>query len=92
MNQTPCMTADQCSLLHDINVLSFFVTDMTLFLDTHPDNQHAADYIAHYQKVLCEAKKEYARKYAPLSKNEIETFGKTWSWSCMPLPWDGGCD
>lgn len=86
------MTREQCSLLHTINVLSFYVVDMGLFVDTHPDDEDAQDRLAHYAKLLGEAKKEYAQRFCPLSKEDANCYGTTWDWECQPLPWEGGCN
>lgn len=94
MNDCGCnkMNAEQCGLLRNIDILSFFVVDMVLYLDTHPDDADAQDYLAHYAKLLREAQKEYAQRYCALSQADANRYGATWDWECMPLPWEGGCD
>ncbi len=86
------MSREQCELLRDISILSFFIVDMSLFADTHPEDQDAQDYLTHYTKLLNEAKKEYAQKYCALSTADVDMYGVKWDWECMPLPWEGGCD
>ena len=86
------MTKEQCELLHDISVLGFFVVDMSLYADTHPDDKEAQEYLSHYAKILNEMKREYAQKYCALDSSDVELYGVEWDWDCMPLPWEGGCD
>lgn len=88
----PEMSREQCGLLRSIDILSFYVVDMALYLDTHPDDADAQDHLAHFAKMLRDAKREYAQKYCALSKEDVSRYGATWDWECMPLPWEGGCD
>lgn len=85
------MSEEQCCMLHDINVLGFTVVDMVLYLDTHPDDRKAQDYVRHYQKLLNETRREYAMKYGALCVSDADMYGTSWDWESMPLPWEGGC-
>ena len=38
----------QKQLLQWINMVSFAVNDITLYLDTHPDDEEALNYLKHY--------------------------------------------
>lgn len=86
------MSREQCDLLKDISVLGFFVVDMSLFVDTHPEDENAQDYLSHYAKLLREMKKEYAQQYGALSTEDAALYGVNWDWESMPLPWEGGCN
>ena len=39
----------QKQLLQWINMVSFAVNDITLYLDTHPDDEEALNYLKHYR-------------------------------------------
>ena len=86
------MTREQCNMLHDISVVSFFVVDMSLYVDTHPEDQEAHEYLTHYTKMMNDMKREYAQKYCALCASDAELYGVKWDWECMPLPWEGGCN
>ena len=63
------MMAKPCrkDLLQWINVVSFAIDDVKLFLDTHPCDQNALAYFQEYSRMRNEALKEYAKYYGPLT-------------------------
>lgn len=75
------MMAKPCrkDLLQWINVVSFAVDDVKLFLDTHPCDQNALAYFQEYSRMRNEALKEYAKYYGPLTidtrRNPAQTDG-----------------
>ena len=58
-NNIPCKQ----DLLNWINVVSFAVNDVQLFLDTHPGNEEALSYFREYSKLRNQALAEYAKYY-----------------------------
>ena len=54
-------------LLQWINVVSFAVNDVQLFLDTHPTDTNALAYFHEYSKLRNQALKEYSKYYGPLT-------------------------
>ena len=80
-------------LLQWINAVSFAVNDVTLFLDTHPDDAEALEYFEEFRTQRTRALQEYSRNYGPLT---IDTATATpcerWQWSTQSWPWqEGGC-
>lgn len=89
MTDRPCRK----DLLHEINVASFAVDDVQLFLDTHPCDQNAMAYFQEYSKRRNQALREYAKYYGPLTI-DTTTVSCTdrWNWINEPWPWqEGGC-
>ena len=39
---------DRMRMLHDIGVMGFVIVEMNEYLDTHPTDKNAMDYLAHY--------------------------------------------
>ena len=39
---------EQARLLHQIDLISFVIVEMNLYLDTHPDDSEAVEYLKHY--------------------------------------------
>ena len=80
-------------LLDWINVVSFAVDDVKLFLDTHPCDQNALAYFQEYSRMRNEALKEYAKYYGPLTiDTTAESCTDRWNWINEPWPWqEGGC-
>lgn len=78
-------------LMNYLNEVSFAVTDITLYLDTHPDDQEALAYCEKYRKMRNAALKEYAKCYGPLTIDTIDdSFSDSWKWVTQPWPWEGG--
>ena len=80
-------------LLNWINTVSFAVNDVQLFLDTHPCNEQALEFLRKYEGQRRKALKEYARYYGPLTIDSMDLDGcDRWNWINEPWPWqEGGC-
>lgn len=81
--------SDRSRLSHWINMVSFALNDITLYLDTHPDDTEALEYFYHYQDIRNQALKEYAICYGPLTLDS-DTKRSDWDWALQPFPWEGG--
>lgn len=83
----------QKDLLHWINVVSFALNDVQLFLDTHPCDKNAMEFFDNYHAERKAALKEYARLYGPLTIDTVDPSScDTWNWINSPWPWQkGGC-
>ena len=81
---------NQDQLLRDIGIVSFVVTELTLYLDTHPHDRNAMEYFNHYNRMKNQMEREFSQKYYPLNICLVEC-SKVWSWGAAPLPWEGGC-
>lgn len=80
-------------LMNWINVVSFAVDEVKLFLDTHPCNQEALAFFDKYEKERRHALKEYAKYYGPLTLDTADLCeSDRWNWINEPWPWqEGGC-
>ena len=89
MNDCGCnkMNAEQCRLLRNIDILSFFVVDMALYLDTHPDDAAAIEYYAEIKDKYVQFMKKYSDYYGPLSM-EYMVNDNYWMWVATPMPWE----
>lgn len=77
------------TLMKKINESSFAMTDTTLYLDTHPDDESALEY---YQKCVSarrEAACLYNNKFGPLQIDQVEG-ANHWHWIHDPWPWETG--
>ncbi len=84
---------EQEKLLHDIGVLSFVVTELSLYLDTHPTDRNALEYFRHYNRMANQARQEYSAKYTPLTISCVDASDcNNWQWALTPMPWEGGCN
>ena len=77
------------ALMHTINEISFAVNDMTLYLDTHPEDKKAMEFLRCKLQERIEAMKEYARYYGPLTIDTVDENGSCfWNWVMQPWPWE----
>lgn len=77
-------------LLQDIGIVCFTLTELCLYLDTHPMDRSAMEYFNHYNRIKQQMVKEFSQKYYPLSLDQAEC-SKEWKWALSPMPWEGEC-
>ena len=79
---------EQAELLTYVDMYTFAMTDLNLYLDVHPDDKEALQLFNEYRKQSIEATKNYENKYGPLqlTSNSLNTF--PWAWDNEPWPWD----
>ena len=73
-------------LLKKIGAGKFAVTDIDLFLDTHPGDTEMLKKREEYMTQLQPLVRQYEEKYGPLTKKDGGI--NTWSWVKDPWPWD----
>ena len=82
-------------MLDWINVVSFAVDDVKLFLDSHPDCPEALSYFQEMKEQRNQALKEYAGCFGPLTIDTASPVcqnDEKWKWVSEPWPWqEGGC-
>ena len=71
-------------LLKKIGTLKFAVTDIDLFLDTHPGDKATMKKREEYLDQLKPLVREYEEKYGPLTP----AAGEGVEWLKNPWPWD----
>ena len=74
-------------LLCWINQVSFAVSDMILFLDTHPEDMEAFQLFQQYAAMEKSAKAAYEKRFGPLMKSTAAT-EDTYRWLQDPWPWN----
>lgn len=76
-------------LLYNIQMYSFAMKDMNLYLDIHPDDKNILNNFHDYRKKYEVLKKQYESEYGPLCmSNTLNT--EKWTWVSNPWPWDKG--
>lgn len=90
--QSSCtLTADKRGLMHNIYELGFVLTEVNLYLDTHPDDLEAIEYYAQIKDKYRDYMTQYADYYGPLDKLHISN-DNYWMWVATPMPWEmEGC-
>ena len=78
---------EQDALLHQIMALNFTVNDLTLYLDTHPDDFSAIRMHNDYSCKVKELTEKYEETYGPLTITSNSNLNN-WDWSNEPWPWE----
>ncbi len=74
-------------LMRDIQIVSFLVKDVQLFLDTHPMESDALSYFEYYNNLLGSLTSDYESKFGPLTIRGVNV-DNGWSWINEPWPWE----
>ncbi|MEG0899648.1 MAG: spore coat protein CotJB [Oscillospiraceae bacterium] len=77
---------DKAMLMNRIQVCTFNLDELVLFLDTHPDSKEAMDLFMKYKALLEETRMRYIQSYGPLSTYDFD--GIKWKWVESPWPWE----
>ena len=75
-------------MLEWVQMLCFCVTDMQLYLDTHPDDKEAFAYFKEAVEMYEKAKRKFEEQYGPLTATASAKC-EQYAWADMPLPWEG---
>ncbi|MFO8060717.1 MAG: spore coat protein CotJB [Bacillota bacterium] len=80
---------ERCEMLLDISALDFAVLELTLYLDTHPDDRGALNERNNYLQEMQVLVDRYEAIYGPLfDRSEAEY---PWTWIDEPWPWELRC-
>lgn len=86
------MMKNDCSqkqLLQHINEVSFALVDISLYLDTHPQDEQALAYCQEVKAIRKEAVDEYAKRFGPLTIDTADICAsRSWDWVNQPWPWE----
>lgn len=86
--QAGCQSMDEIGkkMLSEIQNLKFAITDVSLYLNTHPNDTKALCLHSEYCNRLNDLSNKYQRIYGPLS---IYCPCNSWRWLEEPWPWEG---
>lgn len=90
MNNETGRTINCCEreeMLQQIRCYDFAINELTLYLDTHPDDDKALCLHRKYCKEAKELKDKYQKVYGPLTINYP---CNKWRWIEEPWPWERG--
>ncbi|MDS1029223.1 spore coat protein CotJB [Bacillota bacterium LX-D] len=83
------MRYDQVDALRRIQELEFTAVELTLYLDTHPQEKEPLAMFNKISQELNKAKMAYEDRYGPLlSYGFSPNNGSTWQWTESPWPWE----
>lgn len=79
----------QCGMRDRISAYDFAMWEMTLYLDTHPNDGEAMELMEAYRRKRGELMDCYERRFGPWVTASHEVRGDRWSWVDSPWPWEG---
>ena len=71
----------------ELQVLGFAIQELSLYLDTHPNDREALRIYRKYQQMYNAAKDHYTTKCRPLNHMSYIDDGE-YTWLCDPWPWE----
>ncbi len=74
-------------MLKRVQMLGFVVTDVNLFLNTHPNDTAALRFYHKYNALYRQAAAEYEAEFGPLAAGNAEA-ENGWNWIENPWPWE----
>jgi len=77
---------DREAKLFNVMQYAFAITDMNLYLDTHPEDRRAFNILKDLIMEEEKAKKEYIMNYGPLNICDVK--GDKFNWIDGPWPWE----
>lgn len=78
-------------LLQHIGKISFFMDDLRIFLDTHPDCSEALERFNELAGKRSELICRFEKMYGPMNFYNDNVCGEHWRWVDAPWPWEGEC-
>ncbi len=74
-------------MLKELQEYSFALTEVNLFLDSHPNDQNALDYYHQNRVAYQHALSEYESQFGPMTITGVECTN-AWTWVDTPWPWE----
>ena len=74
-------------LLEEIQAIDFALVELTLYLDTHPDDLQAMQQFNEYSHQSRQLKQQFEKKFGPLQQFGNSYTDANWSWGTTPWPW-----
>lgn len=84
---TKNLDAEFYKLLEQIQAADFVLVELTLYLDTHPQDERALQQFNQYSEYSNQLKAIFEPRYGPLLQYGNSPAGATWDWGSGPWPW-----
>jgi spore coat protein JB len=73
--------------MEELQAVDFVLVELTLYLDTHPEDYDAINQFNQFAKERRRLKKVVESMYGPLQQYGNSYSGYPWNWSDGPWPW-----
>jgi spore coat protein JB len=81
------MPKEYYELLEQLQAVDFALVDLTLYLDTHPQDYQAIQQFNQLAQTRKQLKKQYETSYGPLQQYGNSYSNYPWNWDNAPWPW-----
>lgn len=73
--------------MNELQAVDFVLVELTLYLDTHPDDAQALSQFAQFQRRKHALIQQFEASFGPLREFGNSPVDKTWAWNEGPWPW-----
>ena len=73
--------------MRQLQEYGFALTEVNLFLDSHPDDAQALAYYQRHKDLSDAATQAYEENYGPITINGVRS-NTFWDWVSTPWPWE----
>jgi spore coat protein JB len=73
--------------LSELMALDFVTQELSLYLDTHPDDQEAFETWKSFTALAAEGQRRYVELYGAVTRPDT-SMSPSWTWPDDPWPWD----
>ncbi|WP_010284288.1 spore coat protein CotJB [Bacillus timonensis] len=82
------MPPEYYALLEDLQALDFVLVELTLYLDTHPNDNQAIQQFNTVSQQRRKVAKLYEERFGPLTQYGRYSYSNyPWNWDDEPWPW-----
>lgn len=81
------MPPEYYALLEDLQAIDFVLVELTLYLDTHPNDYEAIQQFNNYSYQRKLVAKQFEAQFGPLLQYGHSYTGYPWNWDDSPWPW-----
>jgi len=75
------------AMLKDLQAIDFVLVELTLYLDTHPDDVQALAQYNQFAQRRMELARRFEELYGPLHSFGHSFSRQPWEWNNTPWPW-----
>jgi spore coat protein JB len=81
------MPPEYYALLEELQAVDFVLVELTLYLDTHPNDYEAIQQFNNCSLQRRRIAKQYEERFGPLLQYGHSYSGYPWNWDDTPWPW-----
>ncbi|MCF8567287.1 spore coat protein CotJB [Alicyclobacillus tolerans] len=73
--------------MSELQAVDFVLVELTLYLDTHPDDQQALAQFGQFQRRKASLMQQFESQFGSLREYGNSPVGSKWTWAEGPWPW-----